>query len=31
MGEISTGGVFGRQIAPEATIEEYSSKPVISI
>ena len=23
--------VFGREIAPELTIEEYSSKPVISI
>ena len=31
MGENNTREVFGEEIAPEATIEEYSSKPVISI
>ena len=31
MGENNTRGVYGEEIAPEETIEEYSSKPVISI
>ena len=31
MGENNTREVFGEEIAPEAIIEEYSSKPVISI
>jgi len=31
MGESSTRGVYGEEIAPEEIIEEYSSKPVVSI
>ena len=29
--ESNTKGVYGEEIAPEETIEEYSSKPVVSI
>ena len=31
MGENNTREVFGEEIAPEEIIEEYSSKPVVSI
>jgi hypothetical protein len=31
MGENNTRGVYGQEIAPAEIIEEYSSKPVISI
>ena len=31
MGESNTRGVYEEEIAPEETIEEYSSKPVVSI
>jgi hypothetical protein len=31
MGENNTRGVYGEEIAPAEIIEEYSSKPVISI